>query len=81
MLGARRSCLSCLYKLNTEAYIRKQHKQQFRFANIAQRQGLLFVAVFVVNAYQATAEGEYFAEGDEDGVVNLCQWWADEARA
>ena len=50
-----------------------------RDPDIAQRQGLLFVAVFVVNAYQATAEGEYFAEGDEDGVVNLCQWWTDEA--
>ena len=57
----------------------RQLKQQFRFANIAQRQGLLFVPVFVVNAYQATAESQYFAEGDEDGVVNLCQRWADEA--
>ena len=51
----------------------------YRFANIAQRQGLFLVAVVVVNAYQATAEGEYFAEGDEDGVVNLCQRWADKA--
>ena len=40
---------------------------------------LLFVAILIVNAYQATAEGEYFAKGDEDGVVNLCQRWADEA--
>ena len=40
---------------------------------------LFLVTIAVVNAYQATAEGEYFAEGDEDGVVNLCQRWADEA--
>ena len=40
---------------------------------------LLTIPVFVVNAYQTTAEGEYFAKGDEDGVVNLCQRWADEA--
>ena len=40
---------------------------------------LLLIPVFVVNAYQATAESQYFAEGDEDGVMNLCQWWADEA--
>ena len=43
----------------------------YRFANIAQRQGLFLVAVVVVNAYQRTAEGQYFAEGDEDGVVNF----------
>ena len=51
----------------------------YRFANIAQRQGLFLVAVVVVNAYQRTAESQYFAEGDEDGVVNLCQRLADEA--
>ena len=34
----------------------------------------------VVNAYQAAAEGEYFAKGDEDRVVDLCQWRAKESR-
>ena len=37
----------------------------------ASDKGLLFIAVVVVNAYQRTAEGQYFAEGDEDGVVNF----------
>ena len=43
-------------------------------------QGLLFIPVFVVDAYQTTREGKYLAKGDEDWVVNLCQWWAEEAR-
>ncbi len=34
----------------------------------------------VVDADQATAEGEYLAEGDEDRVMDLCQWWAEKAR-
>ena len=37
----------------------------------ASDKGLLFIAVVVVNAYQRTAEGQNFAEGDEDGVVNF----------
>lgn len=41
---------------------------------------LLFVSVFVINSYQRTAEGQYFTEGDEYGVVYLAQWWAEEAR-
>ena len=41
---------------------------------------LLFIPVFVVDADQGAAEGEYFAKGDEDRVVDLCQWWAEEAR-
>ena len=32
---------------------------------------LLFVAVVVVNAYQRTAEGQYFAEGNEERVVDF----------
>ena len=34
----------------------------------------------VVYAYQTTAEGQYLAEGDEYGVVDFAQWWAEEAR-
>ena len=41
---------------------------------------LFFVAVLVVDADQRAAEGEYFAKGDENRVMDLCQWWADEAR-
>ena len=41
---------------------------------------LLFIPVFVVDTYQTTGEGEDFAKGDEDWVVDLCQWWAEEAR-
>ena len=41
---------------------------------------LLFVPVFIVNTYQGTGEGEDFAKGDEDGVMYLSQWWAEEAR-
>ena len=41
---------------------------------------LLFIPVFVVYPYQTPAEGEDFAKGDEDGVMDLCQWWAEEAR-
>ena len=33
----------------------------------------------VVNADERTAEGQYFAKGDEYGVVDLAQWWAEEA--
>ena len=32
---------------------------------------LLLVAVVVVNAYQRAAEGQYFAEGNEERAVNL----------
>ncbi len=41
---------------------------------------LLLVAVLVVNPYQTPAEGQYFAKGDEDGVMYLCQWRTAEAR-
>ena len=41
---------------------------------------LFFTPVLVVDAYQGTGEGEDFAKGDEDRVVDLCQWWAEEAR-
>ena len=41
---------------------------------------LFFVPVFIVNTYQTPAEGEYLAKGDENRVVYLCQWWAEEAR-
>ena len=32
---------------------------------------LLLIPVFVVNAYQATAESQYFAEGDKERMVYL----------
>ena len=50
------------------------------YAESTTTQGLLFIAVLVVDAYQTPAEGEYFAKGDEDGVMDLSQWWAAEAR-
>ena len=34
----------------------------------------------IVYADEGAAEGEYLAEGDEDGVVNLPQWRAAEPR-
>lgn len=40
----------------------------------------LAIAVFIVNTDQTTAEGEYFAKGNENRVMYLAQWWADEAR-
>ena len=40
----------------------------------------LAIAVLVVYADQGAAEGEYFAKGDENRVMDLAQWWADEAR-
>ena len=42
--------------------------------------GLLFIPVFIVYPYQAAAEGQYFAEGDEHWVMHLSQRWAEEAR-
>ena len=41
---------------------------------------LFFIAVLVVDADEGAAEGEYFAKSDEDGVMDLAQWWAEEAR-
>ena len=41
---------------------------------------LFFIPILVVDAYQTAAEGEYFAEGDENGVMDLSQWRAKEAR-
>ena len=41
---------------------------------------LFFTPVLVVNTDQTTGESEYFAKSDEDGVMDLAQWWADEAR-
>ena len=40
----------------------------------------LFVPVLVVNPYQAAAESQYLAEGNEHAVVYLAQGWAEEAR-
>ena len=40
----------------------------------------LAIAVLVVDTYQGTGESEDLAKGDEDRVVDLCQWWAEEAR-
>ena len=40
----------------------------------------LFVAILIVDADEAAAEGQYFAKGDEDGVMDLCQWRTAEAR-
>ena len=50
------------------------------YAESTTTQGLLFIPVFVVYPYQTTAEGEYFAKGDENRVMDLAQWWAEEAR-
>mgnify|MGYP006362192967 CR=1 FL=1 len=50
------------------------------YAESTTTQGLFFIPVLVVDAYQGTGEGEDFAKGDEDGVVDLCQWRAEEAR-
>ena len=50
------------------------------YAESTTTQGLFFIPVFVVDAYQGTGEGEDFAEGDENRVMYLCQWWAEEAR-
>ena len=50
------------------------------YAESTTTQGLLFIPVFIVNTDQTTGEGEYFAKSDEDGVMNLAQWWAEEAR-
>ena len=41
---------------------------------------LLAIAVLVVYPYQTPAKGEYFAKSDENRVMDLAQWWADEAR-
>ena len=41
---------------------------------------LFLISILIVDADEAAAEGQYFAKGDEDGVMYLCQWWADEAR-
>ena len=51
-----------------------------RFLPVGLGAKLFFIPVFVVDAYQGTGEGEDFAEGDEDRVVDLCQWWAEETR-
>ena len=40
----------------------------------------LLISIFVIYPYQTAAEGEYLAKSDENGVMDLCQWWADEAR-
>ena len=51
-----------------------------KYAESTTTQGLLFIAVLVVYPYQTPAESEYFAKGDEYGVMDLAQWWAEEAR-
>ena len=50
------------------------------YAESTTTQGLLFVPVFIVNTDQTTGEGEDFAKSDENRVMDLCQWWAEEAR-
>ena len=40
----------------------------------------LLISIFVIDPYQTTGEGEYFAKGDENRVMYLAQWWADETR-
>ena len=50
------------------------------YAESTTTQGLLFIAIFVINADQTTGEGEDLAKSDEDGVMDLAQWWAEEAR-
>ena len=40
----------------------------------------LLISIFVIYPYQTPAESEYFAKGDENRVMDLAQWWADEAR-
>lgn len=50
------------------------------YAESTTTQGLFFIPVFVVDAYQGTGEGEYFAKGDEDGVMYLSQWWNHKPR-
>ena len=50
------------------------------YAESTTTQGLLFVPVFIVNTDQTTREGEYFAKGDEDGVMDLSQWWNHKPR-
>ena len=37
-----------------------------KYAESTTTQGLLFVPVFVVDAYQTTREGKYLAKGDDD---------------
>ena len=50
------------------------------YAESTTTQGLFFIPVFIVNTDQTTGEGEYFAKGDENRVMYLSQWWANEAR-
>jgi hypothetical protein len=49
--------------------------------HILKKKVLFFIPVLVVYPYQAAAESQYLAEGDEDAVVYLCQWRANEARS
>ena len=51
-----------------------------KYAESTTTQGLLFIAVLVIYTDQWAAEGEDFAEGDEDGVMDLAQWRAAETR-
>ena len=41
------------------------------YAESTTTQGLFFIPVFVIYPYQTAAEGEYFAKGDENTVMNL----------
>ena len=41
---------------------------------------LFFIAVLVIYPYQTPAKGEYLTKRDENRVMDLAQWWADEAR-
>ena len=43
------------------------------YAESTTTQGLFFIPVFVVYPYQGTGEGEDFAKGDEDRVVDFSE--------
>ena len=41
---------------------------------------LFLISILIVDADERAAEGEYLAEGDEDRVMDLCQWRTEKAR-
>ena len=40
---------------------------------------LFLISILIVDADERAAKGECFAEGDEDRVMDLCQWRAEKA--
>ena len=50
------------------------------YAESTTTQGLFFIPVLVVYTDEGAAEGEYFAKGDEDRVMDLCQWRSHKSR-